>query len=277
MIRNILVGLDGSLYSQTAMAVGIQWARRTAAVLTGLAIVDEPTICRAVPTPIAGGTYKVRRDEALLRDARRQVDGFLEQFTNRCREAGVNCRVLRATGLPSEKILAEAEDFDLTFLGQYTHYHFETQLTADETRDVVLRRSRRPVVTVPGRLPVSSSVVVAYDASPPATRALEAFQRSGLYEGQSVHVLSIARDREVAARHAEEGARFLRYHEIPARALPLTTPRGADKRLLAHIRELDAGMVVMGVYGGSRFWDALLGSTTRTILEQTETLLFLHP
>src|SRR5262249_9142757 len=148
---------------QRATELGVEWARRTAAVLTGLAVVDEPTIRKAVPSPVAGGTHKVRREEALLRDAGRRADGFLEQFTTRCREAGVSCRVLRETGLPATKILAEAEDVDLTFLGKYTHYHFETEFTADETRDVVLRCSRRPVVTVPARLPVSPTVVVAYD------------------------------------------------------------------------------------------------------------------
>jgi hypothetical protein len=35
MIRNMLIGLDGSLYSDTAMELGIRWAQRTDALITG--------------------------------------------------------------------------------------------------------------------------------------------------------------------------------------------------------------------------------------------------
>jgi nucleotide-binding universal stress UspA family protein len=276
MIGNILIGLDGSPYSETAVELGIQWARRTAAVLTGLAIIDEPTIRRAEPVPIGGSYYKTQRDQACLQDARHRVDSFLEQFAKQCESAGVNHKELREVGLPSKQILAEAEDFDLTLLGQRTYFHFETQTSADETLDAVLHHSHRPVAAIPRKLPASSSVVVAYDASPSATRALDAFQRSGLCKTQAIHVVSIDRDEALAARHAEEGARFLQFHGMPAVPRPLMARRRVGEMLLDEIKELNAGMVVMGAHGHHRFREFLRGSTTRTVVKQSETLLFLH-
>ena len=99
----------------------------------------------------------------------------------------------REVGLPSAEILAEEGKFDLTLLGKRTYFHFETQADEDETLEVVLRRSHHPVVAVPMKLPAPAPVVVAYDASPAAGRALAAFPGSGLYEGQAVHVVSVAR------------------------------------------------------------------------------------
>lgn len=276
MIRNLLIGLDGSAFSEATVELGIRWARRTGAELTGLAVVDEPTICRPEPVPLGSTIYKAQRDAALLQDAGRKVARFLQRFARQCAAAGVKYRVLREVGLPSSEILDEAEDFDLTLLGKQTYYHFETQDSADETLHAVLRGSHRPVVAVPAELPASAVVVVAYDGSPPATRALEAFQRSGLYAGQDVVVLSVAPDGGAAARHAEEGARYLRFHGIAAAARPLTASGAADRLLLEQINELDAGLVVMGAHGGSPLWGFLFGSTTRAIVERSSAVVFLH-
>ena len=45
MVRSILIGLDGSPHSETAVQLGVQWAHRFDALLTGLGVVDEPAIC----------------------------------------------------------------------------------------------------------------------------------------------------------------------------------------------------------------------------------------
>jgi nucleotide-binding universal stress UspA family protein len=276
MAHKILIGLDGSLYSETAVELGIRWALRNEAELTGLAVVDEPTIRRADPAADGVGFQWILRDEARLRDARHRVDRLLEKFVERCKQAGVGFRARREVGLPSAEILAEEEKFDLTLLGKRTYFHFETQADEDETLDVVLRHSHRPVVAVPMKLPAPAPAVVAYDASPAAGRALAAFRGSGLYEGQAIHVVSVARVAAVASRHAEEGACLLQSHGIPAEPRPLTAAGPVEECLLGEIQTLGAGLVVMGAHGGSSFWEFLFASTTQTILERSETLLFLH-
>ncbi len=221
MPKTILVGLDGSAWCDAATTLGIQWAKVLPAELLGIAIVDEPTIRAPEPVPIGGGAYKSRLEASQLEDARRRVKEFAGSFVERCRVAGVPCRALQETGLPAERILALAEDLDLTLLGQETHYHFETQSTPCETLKEVLYVSSRPVIVVPKELPTGSSIVVAYDGSPPSVRALQAFQKSGLNEGQPVYVVSVARNLEVAARRADEAAQFLSFHDIVAKAHPL--------------------------------------------------------
>ena len=131
----------------------------------------------------AAAAFKQRRNEALLAEARTRVRQWLDQFTEKCRAAGVRHQELMETGLPSECILSAAADIDITLLGQETHFHFETQPTPCETLKAVLRGSNRPVVVVPLKAPSGNSIVVAYDATPPSVRALHAFQASGLDEG----------------------------------------------------------------------------------------------
>lgn len=276
MIQNILVGLDESPYSDAAVELGLRWARRNRSTLVGLGIVDEPTICRPTAVGIGGAHYKYHRDEVLVADARRRVREILQRFTERCTAGDVSFRVLEETGLPSERILLESEDLDLTLLGKETHFHFETQSSADDTLDTVLRRSHRPVVAVPLEVPTDRSVVVAYDAGPPSVRALNAFQKSGLDNGQAVDVLSVANDVALSVRRAEEGAQFLRFHGMNARAIALQQTAPVAELILKEVQERNPSMLVMGAYGKSRLAEFFLGSTTRTLLRKSATLLFMH-
>ena len=56
--------------------------------------------------------------------------------------------------------------------------------------------------------------------------------------------------------------------------LARTLPRVSDV-LARHVRDLDAGLLVMGAYGHSRFREAILGGATRDMLEAAEVPVFL--
>jgi nucleotide-binding universal stress UspA family protein len=275
MLRSILVGLDGSTSSAAAVELGLRWALRFDARLVGLGIIDEPAICRPEPTGIGGSFYKKHRDANRLADARRQVEGFLEQFTRRCAGAGATYQVLEDVGHPHEQILLEAQRFDLILLGQHPRFHFETQDRDTDTLRKVLRGGSRPVVVVPEKLPEGGVVLVAYDGGPPAVRALETFQASGLAEGQEIHVLSVGADRAATEAHGGRAVEYLGLHSIKARACPLITSTAPARVLLDQVRQRGADLLVMGAYGRSRLREFLFGSLTCTLLRESSIPLFL--
>jgi nucleotide-binding universal stress UspA family protein len=277
VLQNMLIGLDGSDYSNSAVELGIRWARQTGAGLVGLGVIDEPTICRAEPVGPWGSYYKKRRDEKLLDDARQQVKGFLEQFGRRCEDAGVRHRCVEQVGLPFERILFRAEDIDLTLLGRETHFQFETQTAPDRTLKKVLRHSRRPVVVVPRRLPEPSAVVLAYDAGPSAVRVLEAFQSSGIAAGgRPIRVVSVAADEGVARRRADEAVAYFQHHGDAASAHPVVGDRPAQA-ILAEAGQCATHMIVMGAFEHSTLSAFFRGSVTQTVLRAaTDRILFLH-
>jgi nucleotide-binding universal stress UspA family protein len=274
-MQSILVGLDGSTYSSAAMELGIGWAKRFSALLVGLGIVDEPTICKPVMTGMWGGHYKQHRDAQLLADARLRVEGFLEQFRKRCTEAGVACEVLQDVGHPYQQILAEEQRYDLVLLGQETHFHFETTDRADETLRQVLKKSPRPVVVVPETPPGGNAVVVAYDGSSSSVRALQAFQASGLAEGREVHVVSVAAKETAATQTVGHAVEYLRRHHLDPQAHAVATREAPAEVLLREVQQRDAGLLVMGAFGRSALREWLFGSLTRTLLRDSPVPLFL--
>jgi nucleotide-binding universal stress UspA family protein len=276
MLKSILIGLDGSAYSTAAVELGIQWARQFDALLVGLGVIDEPTIRGPEPVPLGGVYYKRHRDDVRMHEAQVKVEQFLERFTMRCAEAGVPSKLLEDVGLPWEQILVEAQRYDLIFLGQHTYFHFETQQSPCETLHKVLKNSPRPVVTTPEKLTDGSAILIAYDGSLQAARALHAFQASGLHDRQEVHIISVAEEHAEAARHADRAAEFLRFHEVRAEVHPLASLAPPAEVILEQVRQREAGLLVMGAYGQPTLREFFLGSVTKTLLKETTIPLFLY-
>jgi nucleotide-binding universal stress UspA family protein len=277
VLKSILVGLDGSPYSEAAIELGICWAKRRDALLVGLGIIDEAGIYRPEPIPLGAAHFKRERDETLLADAHHKVDRFLERFTLRCSDAGVACKLLEDVGLPADQIVLEAQRYDLILLGRRTFFRFETGEGPDQTLHDVLKISPRPVVAVPNSaLRQGRTVVVAYDGSLQAARALQAFQATNLHEAQTVHVVCVGSRHMEAAQQADRAADFLRLHEIESQVHPLVASVSPGQVLLEKVRELDATLVVMGAYGQPTWREFCFGSVTRTLLKLSPVPLFLY-
>lgn len=275
MPRSMLVGLDGSSYSTAAVELGIRWARRSNALLVGLGIIDEPGIVQPVAIPPGGAAFQQSRNQTLLADARHKVEAYLEQFTLRCAEAGVSSKVLEDVGDPADRIMLEAQCYDLILLGRETHFAFETQAGADDALRHVVQFGPRPVVAVPEKPAGGNTVVVAYDGSAQAARALQAFQAVGWDGSSPIHVVSVHAEHREAARCADRAVEFLGFHGIKAEPHALAGSENTPGLLLEQARRLDAGLVVMGAYGQPRWKELFFGSVTRTMLRESDLPLFL--
>lgn len=275
MVRSILVGLDGSPFSVSAIELGVQWAKTLDAMLVGIAVIDEPAICQPQPMPIGGSQFKERRDEALLASARRKAEQLLATFSVKCADAEVSSKVLEDTGTPSERIRLEAQRYDMILLGKQTYYQFEEVEHGDDTLIDVLKATPRPVVAVPEKLGNGKSVVVAYDGSLQAARTLHAFQSTGLERSHDVHVVTIHTDHDEAVRHAERAIDFLSFHQIKAQRHIVGSSSPASA-IIEKSRQLDAALVVMGAYGQSAFQEFFFGSVTKTVLKEAQCPLFLY-
>ena len=277
MLRSILVGLDGSPQTESTLELGIAWAQRHEALLVGLGVVDAPAVARANPVLLGGSPYA---DPIFFRervaDAREQIERFLQRFALRCAAAGVSCKVLEDVGSPHEQIVAEAQRYDLILLSQKARFHFATTERDDDTIAHVVKHSPRPVVVAPEARFEGRTVVVAYDGSLQASRALHAFLGSGLLESREVHVLSVAAERLDAARLGEKAVDFLASHKIQATAHHLKSAGDVGATLLKEIDRLEAELVVMGAYGQPALREFVLGSVTRTLLQRCPVPLFLY-
>lgn len=275
MLTRILVGLDGSNDSDAAVELALRWATPSRALVGGIAVVDEPEICAPEAVPLGGGAFKEARDAAWLEEARGRVEGLLDAFGRRCANAGVPHLALNRTGSPVEQILLEAQRFDVVLLGRQTRFCFETREGPDETLREVVKQGPRPVVAVPPKGVPGGAVVVGYDGSLQAARALFALAATGLTQLGPVHVVGAGEHREPTRRAVERAVDYLRGHGVEAEAHALTTQRPADEVLREEVDRHGAGLLVLGAYGQPVLREFFLGSVTRRLIDSSPVPLFL--
>ncbi len=283
MLRSILIGLDTAGHVDVLSELGIRWARRFGAALEGLAIVDEPGIRAIEPLGPIGGTpgvnpvyymgYDNRMDEY-----RRRAGGLTAAFAARCARADVTHQEITGVGSPPEVIAREASARDLILLPVRSHFLFTAHEEApdDGLLKRVLKDTPRPIVAVPEATPPEGPVIIAYDGSLQAERALAAFEATGLAETGAVHIVSVAAHPDEATRHAEHARQFLGLHRVQAMAHAMTSAASPAVVVLDQARRLGAGLLVMGAYGQPVLREFFLGSVTRSLLAECPIPMFLY-
>jgi nucleotide-binding universal stress UspA family protein len=278
LLKNILVCLEGSPSTAAAVRLAIEVAKPLSAHLAGLAIVDEPDIRAGTPTSIGGSSFKHERDDALVAEAHKHAADAMALFERRCREANVEAHALEIVGRPVDAILEEMETRDLTVLGRDVNFKFEIEKEDPGTRDAILHRASRPVLLVPetASQKVSGTILLAYDGSGAAKRALASFAGSGLAIGREVHVVTIDDNGAVAWEMANRAVETLKAADIPAKGHNIVTLLSNQEAITRLAKEIDAGLIVMGAFARSRLRELFSGSVTRSLVETTEIPLYLQ-
>ena len=274
MLRTILAGLDGTPSSESVLSLGIQWAGRHDALLVGIAIIDEPGLHGPEEWMLGQLAFARGHNEQLVHELSRKAEQILAGAAVRCARERVAFKPLEEIGDPYAEIPIQAHRFDLILLGQETHFQFGFERRADDTLTRVLRTSPRPVVIVPRTLGPGAAVVVAFDGSIQASRALASFEALGLARQRTVHVFSAAAEHRRAAGLADRAVEFLAAHAIQALPVAVASTDTPATPLLQLVQQVDAGLVVMGAFGQPVVREFLLGSTTRTMLRETQIPLF---
>jgi nucleotide-binding universal stress UspA family protein len=278
MINDILVCLEGSASTEAATKIAIGVARALNARMAGLAIIDEPDIRAGSATSIGGASYKHERDEALVADAKKAADDWVALFEQRCRQAGVTARSLEIVGRPAESILTEMEAHHLTVIGRDANFRFETEAHDRRTLETILHEAMRPVLLVPEttETELNKTVLVAYDGSGAAKRAISSFAASGIAQGREVHVATVDDNGVIGMEMAERGVAMFRAANVPATAHSVVSVLSNIDAIFKLAKDLQAGLLVMGAFTRSRLRQLFAGSVTRGLVERTEIPLYLQ-
>jgi nucleotide-binding universal stress UspA family protein len=275
MIRSLLIALDGSPSGDAACVVGLCWAGRHDALAVGCGIVDEPGILVTEPA-VFEESLKRPITARQMDSERKRVQEVLDVFAERCAQASVACRTVELAGTPWSQLIDEAQRHDLILLGRETQFDAGSRGRVDGTLVRVIKDGPRPVVVVPLRPGAGEAVVVAYDGSLQAARAVYSFEASGLGHGRNVHVVSVVpAGTSEAARHAARAAAFLRARGIETICEVVTSKQRPADIVLQRVESLDAGLLVMGAYGQPGLREFFLGSLTRAALAQSPVPIFL--
>ncbi|MEP9350456.1 universal stress protein [Xanthobacter sp. KR7-225] len=276
MVKNVLLLLGESPSGLAARACARKLARAQDARITSLSGVDLAFIEAPMPGAIGGAAYHAQMETSLKTEAVAARRRAAETFAAECAGEGLAPIHVSFDGDPFEQVTAASATADLVITGHDVTFRGTGSEPHSDTLNRLLFTTPRPVLVCPDDLPPEGEVLVAYDGSLPAMRALQLFVLLGAWTGRRVQVVSVDTRLETARHLAERAAEFLKLHGYDAAARPLRSAEPAPEVLAAQAALGTVELLVMGAYGHRGLKELLFGSTTQSLVGAPSCCIFLY-
>lgn len=274
MLSSILVGIGAGDACRAAQAVAFDLVARREARLCGIGIIDLDRLVSHEPAPIGGLHLKAQAEQARTMAAAGRWEAERRRFLAEAEGARIAADMIMASGDAEQELTKAAQIHDLIILGHDAAGDEDDGLLTQADLAGLLHRNPRPVLVCPPTARPISKILIAYDGSQAAARALQLFVLLGLASLGPVEVLSIATAEDEAERANAAARHYLGSHGIAAQSqIVMTTRHPAEV-----IAECDPAfdLVVMGAYGHRGWREMLFGSSTGRLLQIAPTALFIH-
>jgi nucleotide-binding universal stress UspA family protein len=276
MLKRILVLLGETSASASARQYAFRLAQRTESDMAGLAGIDLTYIEAPMPGGIGTSAYKFRLEEQLKKQATDVRRRLHDKFELECRNHNLPFEWLSFEGDPIETLYLATETRDLVITGHDTAFCGNVHEQLSELLAKLLLITPRPVIICPDDLSADDEILIAYDGSVPAMRAVQIFTLLGIGQGKRIHVTSVDASQELAARRTAGAASYLRNHGYEVDTSPIASRVHPAEVLNIEIADRKIGTLVMGAYGHRGFREVLFGSTTSALVESPPCALFVY-
>jgi len=260
-IRSILLHVDATPASIARLTLAHALADRYGARVTALFGV-RPHVSRAAFAYSAGAALRAADEDGVPHQFERaRLRELLAEREPECAWCEVVGDSVR------HAFAAEAIYADLVVLGRPSGVDEEGAAPHGFVDSVILE-SGAPALVVPYpacQETVCEHVVVAWNGSPSAARALKAALPL-LQRAASVHVATWGAQPPIAPFSRLDIRAWLRRHDIDAEIHRGASATRVANDLIALVADVRADLVVMGCYGHSRIREQVFGGVTRALL-----------
>ena len=271
-VGNMIVALEGTPASDTALAASIALQKAHGAHLTGYIALAERAVLED------GGQNWV--PAAIRKSLRSAAEGAVARIEAQFRAATADLpegklHLIRGPRASDGGMAEASRFFDVTLVGLMGEGSPSTGLHPDR----IALMSGRPVLAFPkgaDTTRLADHAMLAWDGSRAAARALHASLRL-LETGTRVTVVTVGEPKktEVEADGLDPKTALER-QGLAADWITVPQGRGGIARtLLHHASVLGAGLLVMGAFEHSKFREDIFGGVTHDVMAQTRVPVFL--
>jgi len=279
MIKSILVCTDGSPHGDASILYAAHLAKRLGAETGVLHVLDARMLEGPMMANISGwiGAQPFVDSLAQFRSILEEKgSAVLAAAQAKFKEAGIAyVRTSLKWGHPARTILGEETGAEMVVIGRDGEHERITGDWTGSTIDRVARHALKPTLIVPDTFAPVEKIMIAYDGSAHASRALrEAIEMAlALAVPLVICVVVESDDQGRALDHADTAMRLARAHECAAAYL-IAGGRAAET-LIGKSVELKCGILVAGAHGHGRIHDMVLGGTAHALIQKTKVPLML--
>jgi nucleotide-binding universal stress UspA family protein len=270
MIRQMLVGIDGSDYSEAAMQYGLHLAQTFAATLHGLHVVDIVQVESPFLYDLAGAigaAPQLHLTGHMQQALELRGQHLLHQVHQVCEASHVPCVTHLSTGVVPTEIVRYAQGMDLVILGRGGLHTRLSKALLGSAVEAVVRQGATPTLVTTYNYYEVRKPLLATDGSPSAVAALH-------FAAQFVQALGLPLRVVHCAPSQAAGQACLHAAETHLAAYPIDCEvalcRGnAHEDLVHYILEQGCDLLFMGAFGHRRLVEWVLGSTTQYLLRMS--------
>ena len=277
MIKNILIPLDGSEHSRSALEYATWIAAKFDGVLLGQHVIDTISIEGPFFHDISGSlgfepyldfSSKMRE---ILEDRGKSI---LNDFAEHCQHREIKFQSFLDTGIIANEICERAKVADLVVIGHRgVNEEFSTGLLGT-TAESITRKCPRPIFVSTEKFKPPHRPLLAYDGSQRASAAMESAAEFCTVLQLPLTVLTIAREEKIGESITRQAKAYLNSYAIETR---FEIERGyPEQKIIDYLSKLDYDLLFVGAYGHRRIIEMVLGSTTEYVLRNAPCPVFLN-
>jgi nucleotide-binding universal stress UspA family protein len=276
MIQHLLVGIDGSDYSDIALRHSVAWAKACQATLHGVHVVDIVQAESPLLHDLAGaiGAAPQHHLTTLMRENLEYRGQFLlTQFRQTCEAAGIPYIEHLVTGVVATEITRLAHEVDLVILGRGGVHTGLSEALLGSTVESVVRSSAKPTMVTTPQFSDIRNPLLATDGSPAAMAALST---AIMFTQQLRLPLSVVYCTSTSTGRPAFLDALQRQMTDQGIACAVDIYQGnAHEDLMQYVRDRGHDVLFMGAFGHRRIVEWLLGSTNQYALRTSPVPLVL--
>lgn len=264
-MHHILVGVDGSQWSQVAAHYALDFARAENAEVRALAVMP-PEVLQALGEPPETLAYSERVPEG-EQLARRTINDWFAATEQLCAEAGVCFMRNIDAGEPAHRLIWAALPSRLCVLGAHgANAPEESRGSLGKVTTALLRSAVKPLLITRETYRPVRRVIVGWDGHPDAAHAAEvAFRAARAYDWE-VYVVSGTEAASPLAASCGYLAETMAKEGVSAQAF--VEPGNAPEIIFHALEHFDADLVAIGGRQKSATAHLLRGNAWYDLVEQ---------
>jgi nucleotide-binding universal stress UspA family protein len=270
-IKNILVPIGGSDYSQNALELAVRFAKKFESILNGLYVKDirffeGPWFKSKRDRVVAEPYFELKKSvESSLTEREKKIKGYFEKV---CNDASVKQKFEAYKGIPSRVIVDRAKGMDLVIMGKRGEHAKWLQRLLGSECSRVLHDIDKPLLVVDQILPREvNTVLLCFAGGYYANKALELTRYLYLKNGLKLSVLTIATKTTKAIQVQNKAKEY--FHKYSIKAQYLLSTGDVEKEIIKVKNVWEMDMIITGGSLYKKYEDYISSSLADKILSNS--------
>ena len=277
MSKKIVIGLDPSEYTKTALQIAVRRAKELGSVLVGVTVVNTEDIKDSVGgAPVGAIHYAEKAIEKNLTLAQKRAQDIIKNFEDICKKNNIKYMSFIKDGDPAEEIIEEAKTADLIIIGIKTHFHLEHPDVEGDTLKDLLKETVAPIIAVTEKPTLPTKLLIAYDGSTQAAKAMREYIHIShmLPFAKKAYLLNVTDNIEEGTKLLKKAESYLELYGLDVEKI-IKSGDPADV-IYKTAKELGDVLIIMGAYGHGGLKEFFFGSTAEKIIKDGSFPIFVY-